>query len=275
MPKQKSWLERFAHAARWRLESKEAEEVITDYREIVGDPPRTEEELIRDLGRPRDAVKPLTDERTYRLWLAVFVVLAGCILAIGNSPMGTGAYLWLWLFKNRPYGVMLGWVVALLGVAGTIVWFRWKGKKGEKLSRAVPVLLGVSLVLIVGVLLFCWACARDFEGFLNMWGEMPALLGPERMVSRSMQLSLDVMCYSAPLLAVAGVFALVKARTEDRRWAAVYVLAMTAIMIALFTVALVTNMSIEGGPEQLCGQLLACCAVIAAIGLAGTGVALC
>ena len=41
---------RLEQAARWRLPPEEAEDVIADYRDIVGSPPRSEEELRREVG---------------------------------------------------------------------------------------------------------------------------------------------------------------------------------------------------------------------------------
>lgn len=276
MRRQKSWLDRLSRAARWRLGAKEAGEVIADYREIVGDPPRSEEELVRDLGKPLDAVKPLTDPKAYRLWLAVFAVMAGCILMLGISPLSVGLYLWQWLFYIRPFGLQLGPVVAAAGAVVTLIWSRWRGEKRGRLSKAVPVLLAVCLTVIAGVLLFYWACIRDLDGFVTMWGTMNSLLGPHHTVYRSVYLSTCAMSYGASLLAAVGVFALVRARTEDRRWAAVYVLAMAAILTALMTVALLTCMDITVyTPEERFGQQLVRCAVIAALGLIGTGVALC
>lgn len=274
MRRQKSWLDRFSRAARWRLGAKEAEEVIADYREIVGGTPRTEEQLARDLGKPLDAVRPLIDQKAYRVWLAVFIVLAGCSLASGIAPTGIGLYLWQWLFVNRYLGCQLGVALALLGAAGAIVWFRWKGRRGEKLSGAVPVLLAVCLALMICLFLFCWACIRDLEGFLAMWGTMPSLLGPEHVVPRSTYLPAFAMTYSAPLIAAMGVFALVKARIGDRRWVAVYVLAMTALTVSLETLATFSKM-FDVVPDRDLPELFRANAVITTLGLIGTGVALC
>lgn len=270
----KNWLSRFARAARWYLPPAEADDVIGDYRELLAEDARSEEDLYRELGKPRLAVKPLTDHRAYRIWLAVFAVTAACILALGISPWDY--VLWEWLFVNRPFGCQLGAVLALLGAAGAVVWFRRKGHKGETLLRGVPVLLVILLVWLALVLGASWAWLHDPLGFAEMWGEMPSLLGPERMVSRSIQISLDVMCYGAPLLAAVGVFALVKARTADRRWAAVYVLAMTAMLVSLKQLAVISDMSMDPGHEWavLSGYFYRW-VTLAAVGLVGTGVALC
>jgi len=45
----KDYMARLEQAARWRLPREEAEDVIADYRDIVGSPPRSEEELHREV----------------------------------------------------------------------------------------------------------------------------------------------------------------------------------------------------------------------------------
>lgn len=283
MCRQKSWLDRFSRAARWRLGVREGSEVIADYREIVGDPPRTEEELARDLGKPLDAVKPLVDPNAYRLWLAVFAALAACLALPGLSPLPGGFYLWHWLFENRPFGCQLGMVLALLGTAGAVVWFRRKGHKEKTLPRGVPVLLAVLLVWLVLVLGAGWAWLHDPLGFAEMWGETPVYVlwmrfgPPGYTVSRSVHLLSNALEWIGGLgMTVIGIFALIKAWTGDRRWAAVYVLALTAMLVSLKQLAVMTDMSMDTGPEWavLSGYFYRW-VMLVALGLVGTGVALC
>lgn len=285
MRKQKSWLTRFSRAARWRLEAKEAEEVIADYREIVGGSLRTEEELIQDLGKPRDAVKPLVDPKAYRVWLAVFLALAACIVLPGTSPLPGGYYRWYWLFVNRPFWVIqLGAVLLVLGAAGAVVWFRRKGSKSEKLPGAVPVLLAVLLVWLVLVLGASWMWLHDPLGFAEMWGKTPVYVlwvrigPPGYTVYRSVSLLGGALEWAGGLgMTVIGIFALVKARTGDRRWTAVYVLAVTIMLVSLKQLAVLTDMSPHmprGEWPVLLGYFYRW-VTMAAVGLVGTGVALC
>lgn len=281
MCRQKSWLDRLSAAARWRLGAKEAGEVLADYREIVGAPPRSEEELVRDLGRPRDAVKPLVDPKAYRLWLAVFAVMAAGIGLLGASPLPGGPYM-IFMYCFEWY--KLDRIVALLGVAGAIVWFRWKGYKTAKLPRAVLILLAVLVVWLAVILGANWALMHDLPGFAEMWGETPVYVlwvrfgPPGHTVSRSLSILGDALEWGGGLgMTVVGIFALVKARTEDRRWAAVYVLAMTAMLVCLETLALLSCMTITGEPtwESYFSSYFYSYIVLTAIGLMGTGVALC
>lgn len=270
----KDYMVRLERWARWMLPRQEAEDVISDYREIVGTPPRPEGELIRDLGRPRGVIRPLAEKNAYYTWLAVFAVMAACILMLGISPTAIGFPIWLFFFdiwKEYPLGPFL----AVPGAAAALVWFRWQGQKKNHLPRAIPILLAVLLAYIGGVLLFCWANIQDHEGFTAMWGTMRTLVGPYSIVYRSIYLSMLAMIYTCPLIALAGILGLVKARTGDRRWAAVYMLALTAILAALLVVHLATNAIVSQNAEEIAREMLIRCSVAAVTGLIGTGVALC
>ena len=108
---------------------------------------------------------------------------------------------------------------------------------------------------------------------------MPALIGPNpgEPISVSFYLPQDIMIYGSLALSLAGVAWLVKARTRDRRWAAVYILAFTAILAALNVVAWIHSM--DHTPfltlEEVFRQMLLESAGITAVGLIFAGVALC
>lgn len=278
----KDYLSRLTRAARWRLEAKEAEEVVADYREMVGDPPRPEEELMRELGKPFDAVKPLTERKPYWVWLAVFGFLVLCLSVPGlSAPWGTWKVPFYWLF-GEPHCRARG--LALLGALGALVWFRWTGRKEAQLPKAVPVLLAVLLGWLVLVLAVNWAWMHDFIAFGDLWGDMliyrvgDIILDPPGTASRSFHVLVGSLTWAGgPGVTVIGIFALVKARTGDRRWCAVYVLAMTAMMVSLEALALLTNMDTGGEPtwENIFSSYFCTYAALAAVGLVGTGAALC
>ena len=275
----KDYMTRLERAARWRLPPKEADDVINDYREMVGDPPRPEEELLQELGKPWDAIRPLTQKRPYRIWLAVFAFLSLCILSFGISVYDWR--LFLIYFYDYIYGTrdLLSRIVAALGGATALVWFRWQGRKEARLPKAIPILLAALLACCGGIMLYCWAFSRDFYGFLDAWGTMPALIGPNpgEPISVSFYLPQDIMIYGSLALSLAGVAWLVKARTRDRRWAAVYILAFTAILAALNVVAWVHSMDPTSflTLEEVFRQMLLESAGITAVGLIFAGVALC
>lgn len=281
MFKRKTWFARLSRAARWRLGAKEAEEVIADYREMVGDPPRPDEELIQELGKPLDAVKHLTEQKTYRLWLAVFLVLAACLALAGTSPLpGIFPTVNHYLFYNFYLfeWLNLGLIAAFLGAAGAIIWFRWKGWRTEKCPKAVPVLLAAVLVWLAAVLAYNWVWMHDPVDIWGIWGEMPSLIGPNRMVPRFTIITGEALEWIGGFgMTVVGIFALVKARMSDRRWAAVYVLAMTAMLVSLETLSLLLNMNFNGTLtwESYYSSCFYPYIAFAAVGLVGTGAALC
>ena len=274
----KDYMTRLERVARWRLPPKEAEEVIDDYREMVGDPPRSEEELVRDLGKSRDAVRLLVQPKQYYIWLAVFAVMSACILSFGLSVYSIR--LWLIYFEDYIYGTRdsLSRVVAALGAVTALVWFRWQGRKTARLPKAIPILLAVLLACCGGILLYCWAGSRDFDSFAAMWGTYTTWIGPnsDTPISTSVHLPLTFMADGSVIIAIAGVFWLVKARTRDCRWAAVYMMALTVILAALNVVAVIYSM--DPPPltsEEIYRLLLFQSAGITAVGLVGAGVALC
>ena len=274
----KDYMTRLERAARWRLPPKEADDVIADYREMVGDPPRPEEELLQELGKPRDAIRPLTPKWPYRIWLAVFAFLSLCILSLSFSQFDIR--LGLIYFEDYIYGTKdyLSRVVTALGAVIAMMWFHQQGRKEARLPKAIPILLAFLLACCGGVVLYCWAFSRDFDGFLDAWGTMPALIGPSsgEPISVSFWLPQDFMVYGSLVLSLAAVFWLVKARTRDRRWAAVYILALTAILAALNVVAVIHSMDPTFlTPEEIFRQMLIQSAGITAVGLIFTGVALC
>ena len=272
----KDYMTRLERAARWRLPPKEAEEVIADYREMVGDPPRPEEELLRDLGKPRDAVKPLVQPRQYRICLAVFLAASVCILALGFSPTMIGYPIWLMFFDSwYPWSAnspLIPYIAAVLSAVTALVWFRRQGRK----EAPIPILLAVLLACCGGVLLVCGLCARDFDAFLDMWGTVKPFLGPGESASAAFYLTRVAMAEGCGIIALAGEVGLVKARTRDRRWAAVYMMAMTVIMTCVAYVSMTGSMDPTFLTiEELFRRHLLESAGITAIGLIGAGVALC
>lgn len=284
MVKGKDYMARLERAARWRLPRQEAEEIVADYRDIVADP-----ELLQGLGSPRDVIRPLTQPRPYRIWLAVFAALCACILIPGINIIGFFPNLARLCFALDTWSAWdwaplmhLGPVLAALGCVGTVVWFRRDGLKGEKLPRAVIVLLAV-LGLWTAALLavdFCWI--RDPQGFAGMWGwgrlhYFGLTYGPlDYQASRTLDLLLTATQYGGGVLLLVGISALVKARIGDRRWAAVYVLSAAALIVTLETfILLCVQDPRPGGVPIVQWSSLAYFSIVALAGAAGTGVALC
>ena len=223
------------------------------------------------------------DQKAYRVWLAVFAALALCLALPGLSPLPGGFYLWHWLLVNRPFGCQLGAVLALLGAVGAVVWFRWKGRKEEKLPRGIPVLLAILPLWLALVMGAAWVWLHDPLGFAEMWGETPVYVlwmrfgPPGYTVSRSVHLLSGALEWGGGLgMTVIGIFALVKARTEDRRWAAVYILAMTAMLVSMKQLAVMADMNMDTVHEwTVLSGFFYRWVMLTVAGLIGTGVALC
>lgn len=273
--------------ARWTLPPREAEDVIADYQDIVDD-----EELFHNLSKPRQAVRTLAQTKPYRIWLAVFAVLAACALLPALATLPGMWPVWellhrlridlLSLDPERRLSIGLGTVLPFLGMAGALVWFRRKGWKGlGRPSPALIALLAAAAACTVAILAVNWSWMRDPTAFSEAWGEMPLYVlwfrigPPGYTVSRSAHIFVEALEWSGFAMALLSVFALVKARTQDRRWAAVYILTLTAVLLSAETLALFNSMElIETAPGWYLPTLRVW-AVYAGVGVVGAGVALC
>lgn len=276
----KDYMARLERWARWMLPRQEAEDVIADYRDIVGAPPRPDDELLRELGRPRSVIRPLAQARQYRTWLAVFAVMAACILLPADSPLPLGLYpVWFSLFS--PDGFIISGVPIFLwfmitGLALSLVWFRPRRGEGRApLPRSILIVLAVLLAAMALVWWTFWqitlypggALANPiFHLGMDFWWP----LGGHYVGGNLFSFLLE---WSAIPLAAVGITGLVKARLRDRRWRAVYFLSLTAIMLAFAVLALLTSMSLDPDTRLVSTRRL--CIEITVFGLVGTGVSLC
>lgn len=281
----RDYMARLEGWARWMLPRQEAEDVIADYREITADP-----ELSQGLGRPRKVIKPLAQKKPYYTWLAVFAVTAACILIPGGSPHAPFWWLWDACFAG-PYGGAAGifhvfdhWgpILAGLGLIVSLVWFRRTGRREGRLPMAVKVWLAVLLTWLTAAFLVSWLALRDPVSFAAMWGEVPwtwfgVPIMDGVMVSLSIKLLTNALQYGGAAIAILGVYALVKARTGDRRWAAVYVLSLAVMLVSMEFLAVflcmdpTADFTAAGWYLPFLGQY----AAYSAIGVIGAGAALC
>lgn len=266
----KAYMTRLEYAARWRLPRQEAEDVIADYRDIAGSPPRSDEELRRDLGRPRDVVKPLAQPKQYRAWLAVFAVMAACLLIPAVSQFSFGLYRLFW-----PY--FPGTQLSLL--AGTILVLAWsrprRGERKAALPRAIPITLAVLLALIAFSWWIFWQLTLFPGGALTNPIFHLSVYIPIGHMSYSANLLHLLLAFELPLLAVVGMTGLVRARLGDRRWLAAYVLSLSALLLALRVISILTSMDPSATLESLFAETMPVMIEIMVVGLLGTGVALC
>lgn len=277
----KDYMARLERAARWRLPRQEAEDVIADYRDIVGNPPRPDDELIRDLGRPRDVVRPLAQPRRYYTWLAVFAVMAACILIPAESPLPLGSWL-IWDSLFSPYGFPIPGVPLFLhfmviGLALSLVWFRpGQGEPKAPLPRPVIIALLAELALM-GVV---WWCFYQITLYPDGIMFQPALvsdwwyskIGAVTLNGHWMATALE---WGGAAVGAAGVVGLVKARTQNRRWRAVYFMSLSLMMLAFCVLGLFSSMDLDLTPTDPWAYTRQLCLEITVIGLIGTGVSLC
>ncbi len=273
----KDHLTRLARWARWMLPPQEAEDVIADYRDILED-----EELSRELGKLRDVIRPLADRHAYRTWLAVFVVLAACILIPAASPLPLGLYpVWFALFSPDGFlipGVPMFLWFMIAGLALSLVWFRpRRGEAKTPLPRSIFIVLAVLLAVMGLVWWTFWQITLYLEGALaNPIFHLPMgfwwPLGRVYVGGNLLTFSLE---WSAIPLAAVGMVGLVKARTRDRRWRAVYFLSLSAMMLAFAVLTLLTSMDVTSEPDTWYIATRQICLTITALGLIGTGVSLC
>ncbi len=273
------YMTRLERWARWMLPRQEAEDVLADYRDIVGSPPRPEEELLRDLGKPRSVIRPLAQPRQYRTWLAAFAVMAACLLIPAYSPLPGGLYfVWFNMFVSDIPGFTFCRFFLIVGAAVSLVWFRpRKGEAKAPLPRAVPIALAVLLAFMALVWWAFWQLTLYPGGALvnpifhlpfGFWWPLSDVYVGGNL------LMLLLECAAVPLM-ILGAAALVKARTRDRRWRAVYFLSLSAMMLAFAVLALLTSMDVSSAPDTWWLYTRQACIEITAIALLGTGVSLC
>ena len=243
---------RLTLAARWRMPPGEAKELLADYREILEENPRTEEELLRELGRPWTAVRLATDSGAYRRWLAAFAALSLCLLLPALCTLLPGVW---WLFSGAFPHVSLEIVLLAAGLALSLAYFQRQGR--DPLPVLLPILLLLLLALSAGINWWVW---RILPGLRPAAG-----LGP------TAKLAYELLLLAAALL---GLFGLTAARVHNRRWRALYVLALAVVVLTCAVLLMLGRMDMDAGIihwDAHIDRFL----WIAAIGLTGTGVALC
>ena len=72
-----------------------------------------------------------------------------------------------------------------------------------------------------------------------------------------------------------GVAALVKARTQNRRWRAVYVMSLSLMMLAFCPLCMFGSMDPTATLADSFAYTRRLCLIITLLGLAGTGASLC
>lgn len=244
------YLKRFSRAARWRLGHREAAEVVADYTELLEQrSPEQDNTLVEDLGKPEAAARLLTEEKSYRRWLWSFWAMMACLLL--PELLLIGSYL---IGQPRPIDGAFA-----LGLALTLVWFHPGGEKTKRPRALLWILVAMAVLLAAAAaVLVCL--------FTGAWENLPLeRYGPTAFYTLSLASTVAV---------AAGIFGMIRARTDDRRWAALYVLGLTTALLSLQIITAL--MSLYAADFQcLLQQEGLRWAVVGGIGLVGTGVVLC
>ncbi|EOS63404.1 hypothetical protein C816_03177 [Oscillibacter sp. 1-3] len=273
---ERDYLSRMSRAARWCLPPAEAAEVLEDYREIAEG--RSEEALRRDLGSPWEAARQLAQTRAYRRWVAVFAVLAACVLLPAVLPV-LSVLSGMAIFRFQAYGVdWLWWFPGLCdtiapfrsgffvtGTALALVWFR-RGS-GEGRRRTLPKGAVLLLVFLLIGIAFQWLVA-----WIILAEPAEILEAMTYQIADAMRLTMTLDMF---VMGAIGMFALVQARMTDRRWRAVYILALAGCILGLSIYALWSSMDVSFGSAGWQARILLQYVAITALGLVGTGVSLC
>ncbi len=268
----RNYLSRLSRAARWYLPPAEAAEVLEDYREIVEG--RSGEELRRDLGTPRAAMRQLAQPKAYRRWLAVFGILSVCVALPAITPLwqelsfnAFKLYRLYWFWDIGRNVIPFTWVFFAVGMTLSLVWLRHNGGKGP--GRAVPKRIWPLLALLLMGMSLQWFIAWLILG--ERWELLNSLFSTAGSVS-VMRLFMGVDAVAMGLIGLRG---LLLSRLGDRRWSAVYVLGLAGVILSLSVWALLTSLyiglSAVGWQTPVWIRYL----FITFMGLLGTGVSLC
>ena len=259
------YLKKFSRAVRWRLPPQESEEAIADYRELVFQPERDESKLVEELGAPAQAAHLLTDVKAYRRWLKIFAVLAfGLFLLAKWAWMGHSSFYFS--FADQWWYPV--WVMAV-GLALSLYWFRRYGQKNGPLSKRLVLALVVVLAFGAGTMAWNWYVFDS--SFLDSYVERYPLIIPWQVIlQRELIINGGMIC---ALIALAG---LILAKCYDRRWLALYTLAVTVAAVCGFIIFFCRSIDIGYAVRSSAqSYLFARLIPIGAAGLIGTGVALC
>lgn len=235
-----AYLKKFSCAARWRLSAPEAEEVISDYAEMMED---TGEALEEKWGTPMQAARLLGNTKAYYKWLALFVAFVA-LLAFAELPILS------WHFWNDSYLIAFGSVLAGLLLA---LWgFRpyrspCARPKGLLLALGLIFLLAGGMVWLMGML-------------LN--GEIPSV--PDIGWRYA-----NLLRVSSMIAMVTGVWAIAAARTKAYHWRALYAACLMCVGICWNLSTVIFSMNIEMEIHTILVNMYLRCGGLLGIGLVG------
>lgn len=205
--KRRSYRERLVRAVRWRVSETDANEIISDYDEILSQwPDNQDDAIIENIGEPVQVARMLVQKKEYHRWLLVFCSLIFCLFLQESVLLG--------ISFGRGSSLIVNWFF-LLGLVISLLYIIPHHKIKDKRSRSLLVLLLVMLVstavgfiFLIGLLMQLWTTIPDSQ------------YGP---------ISYCVLLFLGTTSAILGVYGLVQARLENRRWIVLYVLGLSIL----------------------------------------------
>lgn len=248
---QQTYLKKFSRIVRWKLPKPEADEVLADYQEMLA---QCSGETTQAFGQPAQAARLLSEPKMYYRWLAVFGLLAFCLLL---------PEIFLLRANFPQYPTVRMYILLIVGLTGSLLWFRPQSGEDRKspLPKGLcPMLLGLlALVVAVAALL-----ARLIRG---VWEALPAgLYG---------RVAYGALLLMGTAAAIFGLFGLINARLADRRWCALYVMGFTTLVECVLVLALLVNMSLDTSSAGWWVPYGINFGVVGIAGLLGVGRSLC
>ena len=257
------YLTRFSQNVKWRLSYQEAEEVIEDYEGFFCQSNRDEHEVCLELGNPAAAAKALGSRLSYGIWLIFFIIQAIAlfvpyfILLASNPPLS-------FILSHpsvRPYTIL---TLSGCGVLVSLFFFRQqKNFTDKKLPKSI--LFSLSF-------LFFTAIAAAILIYIFFYQLCNTVMFP----AYSPHLPF-ILFLSGTIFISAGLWALIKSRMYDRRFRAVYILALTLLLICINAFDLLTSLDLSLGAEvfHIFTQELKYYAAVGGIGILACGGSLC
>lgn len=282
----RDYISRLAFLARWRFSEEEAEDIISDYREMIANEPGTDRELIQRFGTPWAALRQIPSTGISRIWLAVFALSFACLLIPAAWVLWKNVnQLLFWLHFEKSVDVpsfllvddaesflSAIWVLPLmliLGLVTPLAWFRSRGRDREPLTRGIVLTMLLLMVCLVWVWLFIWQMLSDFDGFTRLLNSLPW----ENSWGAWTVYRAVFFGVPAAVAGSAGIAGLLFARAKNRRWRAVYALALLVAVLTAALLLLLSSLNLDADGWQ--SAYLRYYTVLTLLGLLGTGVSLC
>lgn len=281
----RDYISRLSFLARWRFSPEEAEDIISDYREMIANEPGTDTELVQRFGTPWAALRQIPSAGISRTWLAGFALSCVCVLAPAawalwfnvNQVMLRMVIVYQWNVPSFLLTDRLGEVIfsplaptlmLVLGLAAPLLWFRHRCKEKQPLTRAMLLTMIMLLALLAGLWCIILKIECDFDGFVQLLAPCSASVKTWTVIRG--------VCFGVPTAAaaVSGTAGLILSRAKNRRWRAVYALALLLAVLCAGFMHELHSMALDGGDGWRIFNLRYYM-MLTIIGLFGTGVSLC